>query len=542
MTGDHLGDHLYPQAETTQETTTPEPPENPTSTGRDHLQDHRRPPGPGEGVEGGPCKGTTPTPHPRCPSQTLTDAHHLRYCYPMATAAVTGIVENLQALATPIDALELLPGNPRVGDVDAVAASLRRFGQRKPIVANTAGVVIAGNHTLQAARQLGWTHIAVVRVDDDDATAKAFALADNRTAELGSYDDAALEAMVRDVLEFDAELLADTGWAGEDLEALLSSVDIEELPPADADPDAVPDRPPATTVPGDVWLLGPHRLLCGDCRVPTDVDKLMAGTKIALAFTSPPYAEQREYDTDSGFKPIHPDAYVEWFDAVQANVAAHLADDGSWFVNIKAASRGLDTELYVLELVRAHAQMWGWHWAAEFCWERPGIPQRPARRFKNQFEPIYQFARGEWKFRPEAVTIASDHVPTYSSSHPLSAANQGVDFVFDKDDVGEGMAYPGNRLPTFSGSHEALGHGAAFPVGLPEWFMAAYTDPGDAVYDPFMGSGSTLIAAERSGRVAYGVELSAAYCDVICRRYQRATGIKPIAEATGRPHDFEAVQ
>lgn len=175
----------------------------------------------------------------------------------MPTAAVTGIVENLQALATPIDALELLPGNPRVGDVDAVAASLNRFGQRKPIVANTAGVVIAGNHTLQAARQLGWTHIAVVRVDDDDATAKAFALADNRTAELGSYDDTALEAMVREVLEADAELLADTGWAGEDLEVLLDVV--PKFEPLDDDDLPRLDQRAAVSCPscGFAWRVGP---------------------------------------------------------------------------------------------------------------------------------------------------------------------------------------------------------------------------------------------------------------------------------------------
>lgn len=137
---------------------------------------------------------------------------------------MTGIVQNLQPLAAPVDELHLLEGNPRVGDVDAVAASLARFGQRKPIVARTDGTVIAGNHTLQAARQLGWSHIAVVRVDDDDATAKAFALADNRTAELGGYDDQALAAMVRDVMDEDARLLADTGWGGEDLEALLAAV------------------------------------------------------------------------------------------------------------------------------------------------------------------------------------------------------------------------------------------------------------------------------------------------------------------------------
>ena len=176
---------------------------------------------------------------------------------PTAPTAMTGIVENLQALATSLDELHLLEGNPRVGDVDAVAASLARFGQRKPIVARTDGTVIAGNHTLQAAHQLGWSHIAVVRVDDDDATAKAFALADNRTAELGGYDDVALEAMVRDVLEFDAELLADTGWAGEELEALLDIVptfeplDEEELPRLDQ---RAPVSCPSC---GFAWRVGP---------------------------------------------------------------------------------------------------------------------------------------------------------------------------------------------------------------------------------------------------------------------------------------------
>lgn len=192
-----------------------------------------------------------------------------------APAGMTGIVENLQGLATPVDELHLLEGNPRVGDVASVAASLARFGQRKPIVARTDGTVIAGNHTLQAARQLGWTHIAVVRVDDDDATAKAFALADNRTAELGGYDDQALDAMVREVLEFDAELLADTGWAGEDLEALLATSQVQ-LAPVTGDPDAVPSVPKSpVSTPGDVWLLGPHRLVCGDSSTVEALDAVL---------------------------------------------------------------------------------------------------------------------------------------------------------------------------------------------------------------------------------------------------------------------------
>lgn len=136
------------------------------------------------------------------------------------------IAEPLLALAEPIDGLRLLDGNPRRGDVDAVASSLREFGQRKPIVAKSDGEVIAGNHTLLAARQLGWDQIAVVRVDDDEIRARAFALADNRTSDLGDYDDALLAQMVREVLEADESLAAAASWYEDDLQALT-----DEPPP-----------------------------------------------------------------------------------------------------------------------------------------------------------------------------------------------------------------------------------------------------------------------------------------------------------------------
>lgn len=134
------------------------------------------------------------------------------------------IARDLEPLAVPLDGLGLLPGNPRVGDVDAIAASLRAFSQRKPIVAKRDGTVIAGNHTLLAAQQLGWDRIAVVWVDDDEATAGAYALADNRTAELGGYDDAALVALIADVRGADAELLAATGWSEADYQDLRGRV------------------------------------------------------------------------------------------------------------------------------------------------------------------------------------------------------------------------------------------------------------------------------------------------------------------------------
>jgi len=465
--------------------------------------------------------------------------------------AAPRIADDLLALARPIDTLKPLPGNPRKGDIDAVARSYARFGQRKPIVALPDGTVIAGNHQLAAALRLGWTEIAVVIVDDDEQTARAFALADNRTSDLGTYDATLLADLITQVAA-DPDLLAATSC---DLDQMLAS--IKETPTGagvssdDLDDVPTPAYAPKITQAGDLWELGLHRILCGDCRHADDVARLLDGARVNVAFTSPPYADRREYDESSGFRPIKPDDYVEWFAPVAKNVYDHLADDGSWFVNIKAASNGLDTELYVLELVLAHARNWGWHYATEFCWERIGSIGTPARRFKNQFEPIYQFTRDEWKFRPNAVRHASNKVPAYDSQRRWSVEShmgskhqpqlKAEEHAATGSMLAEqGLAYPGNRLPTFAGSHEVTGHPAAFPVGLPEFFIKAYSDEGDTIFDPFMGSGSTLLAAHRQNRIAYGTELSPAYCDIICARWQRHTGIYPINAATRERVDFLA--
>jgi ParB family chromosome partitioning protein len=124
---------------------------------------------------------------------------------------MNNIATDLTSLATPLDGLKPLPGNPRKGDVDAVMRSYERFGQRKPIVALRDGTVIAGNHQLEAAKRLGWDAIAVVFTDDDESTAKAYALADNRVGELGGYDDQALLELLLDVDDVD-DLLSATGY------------------------------------------------------------------------------------------------------------------------------------------------------------------------------------------------------------------------------------------------------------------------------------------------------------------------------------------
>jgi site-specific DNA-methyltransferase (adenine-specific)/site-specific DNA-methyltransferase (cytosine-N4-specific) len=325
------------------------------------------------------------------------------------------------------------------------------------------------------------------------------------------------------------ELLADDfaldilGFDEKELKALLDPIQATE---GLTDEDAVPEAPEEPkTKPGDIWIMGRHRLMCGDCKSFSDIDKLLEGKKINLVITSPPYASQRAYDESSGFKPIHPDEFLCWYQNVASNIMANLADDGSYFCNIKPNAEGIKRELYVFDLVLAHVRDWGWNFADEFCWERTGIPQQVARRFKNQFEPIYHFTKGEWKFRPEAVKHESKAVPKAKgkgAGNTNAAKRQGHVSAVDGNDIAAGMAYPGNRLPTFQS--EALGHPAAYPVGLPEFFVKAYTDSGDLVFDPFMGSGSTLMAAEKNGRVACGTEISAIYVDLIVKRWEEFTG------------------
>jgi DNA modification methylase len=300
-----------------------------------------------------------------------------------------------------------------------------------------------------------------------------------------------------------------------------------------------------------VWELGVHRVLCGDATSGEDFERVLAGDSIHLAFTSPPYAQQRDYGEQADY--VSPDQYVEWFMPIARNIKQNLAADGSYFLNIKPSCEGLDTELYVFDLVLAHVRELGFHFATEFCWERSGVPKSVTQRFKNQFEPVYQFALNRWKMRPGAVQFKSDLVPCAGGAgsgdiswakqqggkgaksvsgsfgaakkhSPRMGDTQGQDNYYLAEYIGPGWAYPGNRLPTFSGTHEALGHSAAFPVGLPRFFILAFTDMHDVITDPFLGSGSTLIAAETESRRCYGLEIEPRYCDVIRARWEKFTG------------------
>ena len=410
--------------------------------------------------------------------------------------------------------------------VAQIAASIKEFGWTNPILVDGSNGIIAGHGRLLAARKLGYKDVPTIELADlTETQKKAYIIADNRLALNAGWDNEMLTIELNDLLAdgFALELL---GFDTKELDALLEPEVVEGLTDEDAVPD-VPDEP--ITKLGDIYQLGNHRLMCGDCKDYGSIEELLNGKHINIAITSPPYASQRTYDESSGFKPIGVDDFVEWYADIASNIMANLANDGSYFCNIKPNADGLKRELYVFDLVLAHVRKWGWNFADEFCWERAGIPQQVVRRFKNQFEPIYHFTKGEWKFRPDEVKHKAKSVPKAKgkgAGNTNAAKRQGKMSAVAGNEVLEGMAYPGNRLPTFQS--EALGHPAAYPVGLPEFFIKAYTDTNDIVFDPFMGSGSTLIAAEKNNRKAYGIELSPRYCDVIVKRWEDFTGKKAV--------------
>jgi site-specific DNA-methyltransferase (adenine-specific)/site-specific DNA-methyltransferase (cytosine-N4-specific) len=286
-----------------------------------------------------------------------------------------------------------------------------------------------------------------------------------------------------------------------------------------------------------------HRIMCGDSRASGDMAKLMEEEKAQGVVTSPPYAEQRQQQ----YGGVPADAYVAWWEALQANVREHLLPDGSFFVNIKPHCEDGERVLYVMDLVLAMKRRWGWRFVDEFCWRHAGYPGGWPNRFKNGFEPVYHFSLAEEiKFRPEALLMESPYAeqnakrirarrPTDRKFHKGWRCRTGSGFG-DMHGFTEEQARrvrPDNVVEVHV-SQLREGHPASFPVGLVGFFLKAFSDPGDLWLDPFLGSGSVTIAAQQLGRCSAGMELLPAYVEVAILRWQKMTGRDAILEATGQ--------
>ena len=480
-------------------------------------------------------------------------------------------MDSAAAVWLPLSALRPNPRNPRAhgAEVQRLARTIVRTTWGAPIIAQASTHRIIGGHgRLEAARLImaglevdgiargGADHrfdrsapgpglVPVRLVDVSDAEADAMTLADNAVALQGHDDAAAVVAMATAAFERDAPTMADMGYAAADLDALVKAAGDAVLAAAASASDGDVERheiiggaingddpgaeepPPDAPVfsrAGEVYELGPHRLVCGDSRDAAVWARLMGSAKANVVFTSPPYASQRKYDESSGFKPIPPDEYVAWWEPLQACVREHLAGDGSFFVNIKEHCDDGQRHLYVKDLTIAHVRAWGWRFVDELCWCKTPYPGDFDGRFKNGFEPVFHFARAPVKWRVENVEMESSGSmgvtwAPLDKTQGMGLASSGTAFS---------MARPSNVL-RLSGT-DALGHSAAFPVGLPEFFIKAFSDAGDVIVDPFLGSGSTLIASAKNARVCRGFEISPRYCDVIRRRwtkFARSAGVDP---------------
>jgi DNA modification methylase len=504
------------------------------------------------------------------------------------------IQNDLRGLACPIDDLALLPGNPRRGNVDAVAQSLHAFGQRKPVVARRSDrVVIAGNHTLQAARSLGWDEIAVVWVDDDETTSKAFALADNRTAELGDYDQELLAELISEVGSIDPELLAASGWSEEAVAELVAALEPEVLPTVE-DPDEVPEQVVAKSVPGDVWLLGSHRVMCGDSTSPTDLAKLMNGQIAVLLHADPPYGMGKEKDgvlNDNLYASKLDQFQLEWWSACRR----HIADNASAYI------WGNAEDLWRLWYSGGLKDLESLTFRNEIVWSKPaGFGQSSelmrsyspnterclffmlgeqgfnnnADNYWEGWEPIRTYLDGERKksglttdecnkicgktnMTQSAFTKGGFRLILKEDYEKLKAACNGKAFKREYEEIKceyeeikrefySTRAYFDNAHDNMNevwqfnkvSGDERHGHATPKPVDMIGRAIKSSAPTGGLVLEPFGGSGSTLIAAHQTNRVAYLMELDTHYVDVICARFQKVTGIKPVAESTGREHDF----
>lgn len=392
----------------------------------------------------------------------------------------------------PIDRLRPYAQNAKMHGADQVAkiaSSMAKFGWTVPCMVADDGELIAGHGRVLAATQLGLSEVPVIRLGHlDEAKRRAYRIADNKLTELGDWDEAILRDEIAGLLaeDFDLSLL---GFDDVDLDALLQNPDDNDGGAVDGE-DEVPD-PPADPVSrlGDLWQLGPHRLICGDSTSADVVGLLLGDVKPLLMVTDPPYGV--EYDpgwrnqagaaaTKRTGKVLNDDradwreawtlfpgdvAYV-WHGALHATTVAE---------SLTAAGFAVRSQI-IWAKDRLVLSRGDYHWQHEPCWYA-----------------VKKSGKGHWAGDRKQTTLWQ---------------------IANKDQDAETV------------------HGTQKPVECMRRPILNNSSPGQAIYEPFMGSGTTLIAAETTGRVCYGIELNPAYVDVAVQRWQQFTGEAAVLDGT----------
>ena len=380
--------------------------------------------------------------------------------------------------------------------IDKIAASIAAFGFDQPIVVDADGVIIKGHGRREASLRLGIEKVPIVaRHDLSVAEIQAARIADNKTAE-SPWDEELLRLEIESLVECDFNLDL-TGFDLDEIDRLLQDT---ETAAGNIDDDEVPEAPEEpVTRPGDLWVLGNHRLLCGDATVLADVEKVLDGGLADLCFTDPPY--NVDYGNSAKDKMRGKDRRI-MNDNLGEGFYRFLYDA---CVNILTVTKGStyicmsSSELHTLQKAFSEA---GGHWSTFVIWAKNTFTLGRAD-YQRQYEPILY----GWK-------EGTDHFW-------CGARDQGDVWFVDK--------------PRKNDLHPTMK-----PVALVERAIRNSSKSRDIVLDPFGGSGTTLIACEKTGRQACLVELDPGYCDVIVRRWQEFTGKAATLNADGRNFDDAA--
>mgnify|MGYP005822060845 CR=1 FL=1 len=376
--------------------------------------------------------------------------------------------------------------NPRRNDaaISKVAASLQEFGWRQPIVVDAEMVVVAGHTRLEAARSLGMGEVPIhVATGLTPEQIKAYRLADNRVGQEAEWDQELLRLELGELESMDFALDL-TGFDSDELLELMA----DPFEEGQTDPDEVPDLPEEpVTVAGDVWLLGNHRLVCGDSTNADDVAKCLNGVEPHLMVTDPPYGV--EYDANWRNEAMRADG-----SAIGGRAIGKVENDDrtdwreAWALFpgdvVYVWHAGNKANIVADSLIAC-----GMNIRAQIIWAKNNIV----------------IGRGDYHPKHEPLWYA---VRKNSKGHYVGGRKQTTVWDIDKPMKSE------------------TGHSTQKPVECMKRPIENNSSIGQAVYDPFLGSGTTMIAAEMTGRMCHGLELSPEYCDVIVQRWENFTGRK----------------
>ena len=451
--------------------------------------------------------------------------------------------EKIEAVA--IAELHLDPKNARAHgdrDIKAIVTSIKTWGWTNPVIVQKGtNRVVCGHGRIQAANRLGLKVVPVVYkqfASDDDA--RAYAIADNRTAELSSWDLPNLKDSLSDLdgLGYDIAL---TGWTRDELDKLLQW-DSKE----DQDPDAIPIMGGAvTSKAGDLWCLGEHRLLCGDATDQEAWAKLMSGRVASCVFTDPPYGVA--YEAQSGkHTAIKNDALqhgdlTEFLFKTFKLLVKHTDPEAGFYIWHASSTRAdFTTALVNAGLAEQQYLIWvkpaavlghdDYQWAHEPCFYAARGGHRP-KFYGDRAQPtVWRFA----PINPEGVIatvgrgltlLAGPDTLHLTSEAPKTKKQRTLRIPEGRMVQIEIGNSPNGSAWEVSRDHKAE-HPTQKPCELAARALRNSSKYGEIVLDAFLGSGTTLIAAEQLGRVCYGLEMEPKYCDLIVRRWEQFTGKK----------------